>query len=730
MKKPILKRNKHGVVLLSVLCIMMVLIIVVTATFSVVVASDKKALTNYTDSQSYITAKNVLTTYCNALQTDGTMHTEFLPKVNATTGIKVILPSGSGVGNFGTASDLMITSDSALDVNMPAPAPYYDASNNYIVTTITRRTYKISETVKDNLSSSTVSQYMQLTDTKIDTYYPGTPGNPGTPGGANPSDWDSAAKALEGFGIGTSTRIFGGSSSNNGSVQLRGFGGSTSSWFYRGDINISDSGNPHLTGLDGAANLGAGKSIVTMGNFTLSNDVKICSISDGSGKPPFIYAGGQFVNNNSNQPIGTSGKPVNIICHGGSINKPMTVNGNIYSAGDFSFSDNQARINGNMYVNGNVSVNTNNIQNSARPADIAAQFGGTVRYSGSASSIDSKVAAMRASGNSAGADALRQTFIQDTSLTNMNLDGDRSTEADDPNDPSDDTTTASDNRTLVNLPAGGGISENVTLPTEDDTFGSCMDDSKNPITADGKLGNELTHFTSSDPRPDVTPNSNIADVTGATSDPTYTCKPGDYGTTTINVPEGETRYINMTGGNYSGDIIVAGGGKVEIYSTGDCNLQNFRLMTDKTRDMISGDKTFNIGNQSDLTASSNIYWYAKDGTKVIMDSIGPGKNLINGYIYACGANTLIDIRSKGVQLNVNDSGAQQNGLLTSILGGVIAQNILVNGETALAYLDPNAGGKNGNNGGTPGTPGTPPPPSSSTSTYDWPMASFTYYSNH
>lgn len=65
-----LKKNKKGTVLFTVIIVMMVLITVVMSTFVVAVAMQKKAVKNYLDSQSYITAKSMVDAYVKCLTFD------------------------------------------------------------------------------------------------------------------------------------------------------------------------------------------------------------------------------------------------------------------------------------------------------------------------------------------------------------------------------------------------------------------------------------------------------------------------------------------------------------------------------------------------------------------------------------------------------------------------------------------------------------------------------------
>lgn len=61
MKK--LKLNNNGAVLLTVICLMSVLTLVLMTAIIVVASSNKKAITNYTDNQVYVTAKSTLDTF-------------------------------------------------------------------------------------------------------------------------------------------------------------------------------------------------------------------------------------------------------------------------------------------------------------------------------------------------------------------------------------------------------------------------------------------------------------------------------------------------------------------------------------------------------------------------------------------------------------------------------------------------------------------------------------------
>lgn len=61
------RKNKKGTVLFTVIVVMMVLIITMMSTMVVVITAQKKSITNFTDSQSYVTAKSVLDIFVEGL---------------------------------------------------------------------------------------------------------------------------------------------------------------------------------------------------------------------------------------------------------------------------------------------------------------------------------------------------------------------------------------------------------------------------------------------------------------------------------------------------------------------------------------------------------------------------------------------------------------------------------------------------------------------------------------
>lgn len=64
----IFKKNKKGAILFTVTMVMMVMVIIMMATFTVVVAIQKQAINNFTDSQAYITAKSTLDAFIECVR--------------------------------------------------------------------------------------------------------------------------------------------------------------------------------------------------------------------------------------------------------------------------------------------------------------------------------------------------------------------------------------------------------------------------------------------------------------------------------------------------------------------------------------------------------------------------------------------------------------------------------------------------------------------------------------
>lgn len=101
----ILKKGKKGAILFTVTMVMMVLTIIMMATFVVIIAIQKQALNNFTDSQAYITAKSTLDAFIECV------------RVNPDN-------DGNGTGDYEDLREMMIGKPNGSGKNMTGGMKY------------------------------------------------------------------------------------------------------------------------------------------------------------------------------------------------------------------------------------------------------------------------------------------------------------------------------------------------------------------------------------------------------------------------------------------------------------------------------------------------------------------------------------------------------------------------------------------------------------------------------
>ncbi|MEG0615902.1 MAG: hypothetical protein RR540_09120, partial [Oscillospiraceae bacterium] len=175
------KQNKKGTVLFTVISIMLLMMVMVMATFTVVMAAQKKALNNFTDSQSYVTAKSVIDTYISCLSDKSEpaynpMREQLIGKAKTDkTGMQGGLDYPDHTINF--PGDSPTSSDNCtIEVTMPTVGVSAEKVMGFgelndkneltpetlTVQRLSRSKFKISVKVADGDTLRTVSQIVQL----------------------------------------------------------------------------------------------------------------------------------------------------------------------------------------------------------------------------------------------------------------------------------------------------------------------------------------------------------------------------------------------------------------------------------------------------------------------------------------------------------------------------------------------------------------------------------------
>ena len=684
MKTKNLSKNLQGTVLFTVICVMMVLIVVLMSTLVISASSQKKAVTNFTDSQSYQTALSSINSIKNVLENPNPSYDTLRTQLggmaaNSSTTIPVTLPTDIGLGQL---------SGNIVTVYKYAPDPVDPTKTRYKITAVAENY---------NGSANTVSLYFNCQT--VTTPAPPPPGTP--PYLPVSSVWNTGTRSLDSSSFGTSSGSIGGSSCASTGTSFPGTSGVTGSLFFNGDVSFPNSGNPLFpdykvengSTVKPLAYLGDGESIVATGNIKLPNEAPILSTATGTDRP-YIYAGGSFTTT-SGKTVGTKDKPIDIICHGANINTNMNVYGNLYSEGNVSFTDNNEKILGPMYVEGNLLFSKEMLNNINSAADITTRFGsGPIVYSGTATYNDNNkpvqiTTAINTLLNStdpnkkAAGEALSKIFKRDNTL-NLDLSG---------------TDTPNGETKTITLP-NGTDNKVINLPTQKSNFGNYYTDPSmtGVITAEDLLNPTETNF------PSTTLTGTSISSSGKLEASQCSGKQ-----IIIDASAGAVN-IRLSGELNNAEIIVKGDNKVTIFSEDGATLNNTKIYTETTKNILDNNQEIKVGSQAaaDLTKAPNIQWFVGEGqTLEIKDG---AKSLINAYIYALGTGTTFKVGNQaGVKLPmVNASGIAVKDLMTNVLGAVLAQNVTVGNGSSVVFIDPNAGSGGGGGGGVGG--GNPLPP--------------------
>ncbi len=630
MKKGLLKKNKDGTVLFTVICVMMVLIVVLMSTFVVVAASQKKAMTSYTDSQSYITAKSVVDTFVKTLQAPPTASYVSQAQRN-------VLRT--------TLSGMPLNSSTDITVTLPSTVKGLGNLNKITVKRIDSKNFEVFATVTDAAGTSTsmVTQKLELTSVPKTTF----------PG---------AAVSFDSVSMPTGMSIFGGSYCKTGSTTPTNVSGTTGSQYLNGDIVIPDSGHAPF----GLFNLGNGDSVVInkgpsgTASFKLDATVAINSSCNSEAKKPFFYVDGPFnLTTNYGFDFGSPGNGgFDILSKGASIASNNDIYGDIICDGNLSLSipNGGAAYHGNIYVDGNISLNLGG------SIDLSKLSGSTIHYGAAASAA---VNSLKASVWSDPAKQAQFTsiFVDQGSAFNIDL----------------NTSTTDTNGQKI-ISAGG---KQFRINTDESVFKDYYD----VYATDPKTGDEIMAGVSIPPTPVISgppasPSSYSGTITASGVLPS-----GTY--TNVEIQTGGADiYLTTQTGDYQGDITVTGGGKVTIYSPDDVSILGLKLLSNYTKNIIAAGDNFRVGKTPTLPAhpSSKIYWYMKNGKNMNLNCTGGAYPLIDAYIYGIGCN--LNINCQGyTSLNVDDSGNVIPPKKISIIGSAVFGNITNSGgDTGIIYV--------------------------------------------
>lgn len=701
--------KKRGSALFMVICVMSIMLVVVMTAMAMVSLAYTRALQDYTASQSYITARNTLDMivesgdntivtydYGQSSLSNAQMIALNQPLVDVMMDVNTNFLAGNPIGGqvqYGTISSLpdefgscefidlsgsgeQIKYEVLADPNPSGSTYSWDLDGDTVtddttaygqlgtmawtlnpITGMEEQTQYIGCRVKLTVAVSsgvTESEQTRTVSKVFDAkYLLVQERSAGSPG--SPAIPGGSGGGPFTQAIQTTGGYSGGTGmSILGGISAKGGGGSFDG--LKGStssIYINGAFNPVDSGHNGTIDIGAGQSVVINGKFTVNNNFNFNSTYTSTSVGARPFIYCDEIDwSNSNIPVGEMDV---IAVNGGTYGRDAnSISGNLASGGNLTLKGNNVVISGTVFVDGNLDV-SQSISNTSS---------GTIYISGSydSSKIPSGVTVIK----------------KDPGFLDLVVD--------------DENTDSTTGVATISIPT----SVTYSVPTDASVFGQLYENG-NPtgtiLGAESQFGSSL----------EVGSTSETVDVVNSPIE--------------ITVAEGDTTNIYLPEGTYSGlEIVVSGGGNVNIIQDDNVTLQGAKIWTDIVKSKVEAGEEIDMKTLADDPAYSMITWYVEEGKSLSLNSSASGDgNIINGYIYGPEADFYtVNGTPNGPTVTVVDEFGNRTSMKTCLLGSVIANNVSVcNGGPSIVYINPNGTSGGGSGGG--GTPAVDPIPPGATS---------------